>query len=75
MKVSEKEKKEQYDKAAMELVDWAKKNASLGPTVGILFLDVCLDFWFHCAGSDKAMEAIFSMVRAKIKELEEEKQQ
>lgn len=64
-----KTEEEKYNKAALELVDWVEKNASLGPLAGIVFMDICLDFWFKCAGPEKAMEAIDSGVRAKLKEL------
>lgn len=70
--MSEKEKKEQYDKAAMELVDWVERHESLGPFAGILFMDICLNFWFEYAGPDTTMEAIDSLMRAKVKELKEE---
>ena len=70
--MSEEEEEEQYNKAALELVDWVEQNANLGPIVGVVLMDICLDFWFKCAGPDKAMEAIDSTVRAKIKELKRE---
>jgi hypothetical protein len=66
------EEEEQYNKAALELVDWVEQNANLGPIVGVVLMDICLDFWFKCAGPDKAMEAIDSTVRSKIKELKRE---
>ena len=67
-----KTEEEKYNKAALELVDWVEKNASLGPLTGIVFMDICLDLWFKCAGPEKAMEAIDSGVRAKLKELKPE---
>ena len=70
--MSEEEEEEQYNKAALELVDWVEQNANLGPIVGVVLMDICLDFWFKCAGPDKAMEAIDSTVRSKIKELKRE---
>jgi len=64
-----KTEEEKYNKAALELVGWVEKNANLGPLAGIVFMDICLDFWFKCAGPEKAMEVIDSTVRAKLKEL------
>ena len=36
--------------------------------LGVLFMDMCLDFWFKCAGPESAMEAIDKLMRAKIDE-------
>ena len=64
-----KTEEEKYNKAALELGGWGEKNANLGPLAGIVFMDICLDFWFKCAGPEKAMEVIDSTVMAKLKEL------
>jgi len=61
---------EKYNKAALELVDWVERNAELEAALGVLFMDTCLDFWFKCAGPEKSMEALDSMVREKIKQLD-----
>ena len=63
---------EKYNKAALELVDWVERNAELEAALGVLFMDMCLDFWFKCAGAKKSMEALDSMVREKIKQLDNE---
>ncbi len=63
---------EKYNKAALELVDWVERNAELEAVLGVLFMDMCLDFWFKCAGPKKSMEALDSMVREKIKQLDNE---
>ena len=64
---------EKYNKAALELVDWVEKNAELEATLGVLFMDLCLDFWFKCAGPEAAMEALDKLMRAKIDEHLKEK--
>lgn len=63
---------EKYNKAALELVDWVERNAELEAALGVLFMDMCLDFWFNCAGPEKSMEALDSIVREKIKQLDKE---
>ncbi len=61
---------DKYNKAALELVDWVERNAELKEaTLGVLFMDVCLDFWFKCLGPEAAMEAADKIMRAKIDEL------
>lgn len=35
------EEEEQYNKAALELVDWVEQNANLGPIVGVVLMDIC----------------------------------
>lgn len=59
---------EKYNKAALELVEWVERNAELKAALGVLFMDMCLDFWFKCAGPESAMEAIDKLMRAKIDE-------
>jgi hypothetical protein len=46
-----------------------ERNAELEAALGVLFMDMCLDFWFKCAGPEKSMEALDSMVKEKIKQL------
>ena len=63
---------EKYNEAALELVEWVERNAKLEAALGVLFMDMCLDFWFNCAGPEKSMEALDSMVKEKIKQLNEQ---
>ena len=49
---------EKYNEAALELVEWVERNAELKAALGVLFMDMCLDFWFKCAGPVAAMEAL-----------------
>jgi hypothetical protein len=60
--------KEKYNEAALELIAWVERNAELEAALGVLFMDMCLDFWFKCAGPESAMEAIDKLMRAKIAE-------
>ncbi len=63
---------EKYNTAALELVDWVERNAELKAALGVLFMDMCLDFWFKCAGPEKSTKALDSMVKEKIKQLSNE---
>ena len=58
---------EKYNEAALELVEWVERNAELEAALGVLFMDMCLDFWFKCAGPESAWTAD-KLMRAKIDE-------
>lgn len=62
---------QKYNKAGESLVDWVEDSLEAGvdpPLIAVLILDKALDLHFHCLGTEKAMEAVDTMMRKKIRE-------
>ena len=63
--------KQKYNKAGESLVDWVEqcKKAELDAAItSTLLLDSAIDLCFHVMGTEKAMEAVDTMMRLKLRE-------
>ena len=62
---------QKYSKAEDSLVDWVEQcqKAELDAAItSTLLLDLAIDLCFHVMGAEKAMEAVDTMMRLKIRE-------
>ena len=62
---------QKYSKAEDSLVDWVEQcqKAELDAAItSTLLLDLAIDLCFHVMGTEKAMEAVDTMMRLKIRE-------